>query len=62
MSTRKSRKQDETNNEQRNVLLEQICDKLLYAESTSANGKIPWGTMIKMIKDTTYGGQSLDYL
>ena len=52
MVRRKSKRWDETNRKRRNILLKEICDELFYAESTSGNGKIPWGTMTQIIKDT----------
>ena len=52
MVIRKSKRWNETNKKRRNILLKEICDELFYAESTSGNGKIPWGTVTRIIKNT----------
>ena len=52
MVTRKSRRWDKTQKERRKNLLKEICEELFYAESTSSTGKIPWGTVTRIINET----------
>ncbi len=38
-----------TNKRRRQLLLDQICKELMYIESTSPNGKTPWGTVTNIV-------------
>ena len=41
-----------TNKRRRQLLLNQICEELMYIESTSPNGKMPWGTVTNIVNQT----------
>ena len=48
----KSKSWSQTNKSRRKLLLNQICEELLYMESTSPNGKLPWGSVTNIVKQT----------
>ena len=53
MVTRKSSRWLEASKKRREVLLKQICEEMLYAQSTSASGqKVPWGTVTRIINES----------
>lgn len=52
MARRKSSRWEETNLKRRNILLKEICDEMFYAASSSANGKVPWGTVTRIVNQT----------
>ena len=53
MVTRKSTRWLEASKKRREVLLKQICEEMLYAQSTSASGqKVPWGTVTRIINES----------
>ena len=41
-----------TNKRRRQLLLNQICEELMYIESTSPNGKMPWRTVTNIVNQT----------
>ena len=61
MTRRKSRRWEEINLKRRNILLKEICDELFYAASSSANGKVPWGTVTRIVKQTVEDNPSINH-
>ena len=53
MVTRKSTRWLETNKKRREILVQQICEEMLYSQTTSVSGtKVPWGTITRIINET----------
>ena len=52
MSKVKSKSWSQTNKSRRKLLLNQICEELMYLESTSPNGKLPWGSVTNIVNQT----------